>query len=109
MTPEEVLEIAEAPSTPIFTFGSDELDQWNRQHRDRHTGQCIKDSGYYVILHISLYPQYHPSFRVLSRWNWGHYAPQSWDVDDSLPGLTSHELTAGMRPQSGWLNTQQRV
>lgn len=38
MTPEQILVIANAPTTPTFVFGSQELSDWNEQHC--HAGKC---------------------------------------------------------------------
>lgn len=97
MTPEEILEIAENPAIPSFVFGSEALKEWTREHRNQFTGECEKYSGYYVVMHLSTAPARLPSFRVLSCWNHGDRVPRYWDIDDTLPGLTSHELAVGMR------------
>ena len=80
MTSEEILERANHPDVPKFIFGSQELSDWNRKHRNPTTGQCENYSGPYVVIHRSLNPQQRPDFRVLSCWNYGAIVPHSWDV-----------------------------
>lgn len=77
MTPTQILVIANAASTPTFTFGSKELADWNAEHC--HRGECHSHSGWYVVLHPSHSPVQR-SFRVLSMWLWGKRAPVSHDV-----------------------------
>lgn len=83
LTDEEVLAIANRPSTPVFTFGSTELDEWNKTHRG--AGYCYNDSGWYVVLHLTPHIPGSASFRVLSRWFYGSYAPRSLDVPQAIP------------------------
>jgi len=80
MSPERVLEIANAPDVPKFVFGSQKLDEWTRKHRNARTSVATEDSGFYVVVHRSLNPAQRPDFRVLSRWEWGRVVPRSWDV-----------------------------
>lgn len=80
MTPERIVEIANRPDVPKFLFGSKELENWTREHRNPHTGEATKDSGYYVVVHRSLDPDQRPDFRVLTRWDWMQSSPRSWDV-----------------------------
>lgn len=77
MTPEQILVIANDPSTPRFTFGSQELTDWNALHC--HRGECHSHSGWYVVEHHSLNP-FLRSFRVLSLWVWGQRTPHAYDV-----------------------------
>lgn len=86
-----ILQIANDPDVPKFVFGSKELVDWTRRHRNPHTGEAIESSGFYVVVHRSLNPAQRPDFRVLSRWDWGKVFPTSWDVPDSV-ALSSHEL-----------------
>lgn len=83
MSPEEILAIASRPEVPKFFFGSPELDEWTRQHRDAYTGVAKQDSGVYVVHHRSLQPQ-QPDFQVLSRWLVGTPTPMAWDVPTQL-------------------------
>lgn len=94
MSPEEILEIAENPAVPSFVFGTPQLEEWTRMHRNQFSGICHKNSGFYVVIHPSLKPYTLPSFRVVSRWQYGQVVPHSWDVDDELPYRTSHEMAA---------------
>lgn len=77
MTPEQILVIANATSTPVFQFGSQELTDWNKEHC--HRGECHTHSGWYVVVHSSFHPQ-QPTFRVLSLWLWGKRTPITHDV-----------------------------
>lgn len=83
MTPEDILAIASRPEVPKFLFGSPELDEWTRKHRDAYTGVAKQDSGFYVVHHRGLQPQ-QPDFQVLSWWIWGQTTPLSWDVPAQL-------------------------
>ena len=82
MTPEEIIAIADDPSTPVFTFGSPELIAWNKKHRS--SGFCCDDSGWYVVLHRTPHIPCSSSFRVLSRWFYGSYAPRALDVPTTI-------------------------
>lgn len=77
MTPEQILVIANAPTTPTFAFGSQELSDWNEQHC--HAGKCHTHSGWYVVVHRSFNPR-QPTFRVLSLWCWDNHLPITHDV-----------------------------
>ncbi|MEX6780511.1 hypothetical protein [Pseudomonas aeruginosa] len=77
LTDEEVLAIANRPSTPVFTFGSPELAEWNKQQRGGY-------SGWYVVLHLTPHIPNSPSFRVLSCWYYGNGVPLSIDVPQSI-------------------------
>ena len=93
MSPADVLEIADHPETPSFLFGSEALADWNRGHRNPHTGECVRNSGFYVVIHPSLAPGVLPSFRVLSAWRTWQRLPDAWDIDDTLP-VMAHESPA---------------
>ena len=84
MTPQEVLELAAHPDVPKFIFGTEALEAWTREHRDSRTGECIKSSGLYLVIHRSLNPSQRPDFRVLSAWCYGDRVPRSWDVPQVL-------------------------
>lgn len=87
MTPERIREIADHPETPSFLFGGEQLDAWTRAHINRHTGECVRSSSHYVVIHPSLAPDLRPTFRVLSIWINGQHFPCSWDIDDTLPEM----------------------
>ena len=93
MTPEEILERANRPEVPKFIFGSEELKVWTRKHVNQTTGECMEDSGLYVVIHRSLHPSQRPDFRVLSNWVKYRRTPFSWDVPltESIPGLVQAE------------------
>ena len=74
MTPEQILVIANEPTTPSFAFGSQELADWNAKHC--HRGECHSHSGWYVVVHQSFNPR-QPTFRVLSLWAWGNRMPNN--------------------------------
>ena len=78
MTPNEVMQIANAPSTPKFYFGSAQLAKWNAQHLHQGRAHCY--SGLYVVIHRS---QHGPDFRVLSCWSYGQNTPHCHDVPAS--------------------------
>lgn len=78
MNAEEIIAIANNPSTPVFRFGSSALAEWNKEHCCN--GYCHTDSGWYVVLHTSPHNPDSPSFRVLSRWWYGSRSPQGVDV-----------------------------
>lgn len=77
MAPEDALRIANAETTPKFFFGSRELEDWNAEHR--YNGDCVKHSGWYVVIHRSLIPNL-PDFRVLCCWCYGMRTPTSVDL-----------------------------
>ncbi|MDD2742030.1 MAG: hypothetical protein PHV02_07145 [Rhodocyclaceae bacterium] len=79
MRKEEILAIANNLDVPKFVFGTDALKEWTRQHRNPFTGQCYKDSNFYVVVHRSLNPRIR-GFKILSRWRQGDVVPLSWDV-----------------------------
>ena len=83
MTDDQILAIANDPKTPCFLFGSNELDEWTRKHRNQHTGQCHTSSDWYVVYHRSLRPG-QPDFRVLSMWKMGQVVPFSFDVPNKV-------------------------
>ncbi len=80
MTPQRILELANDPATPKFVFGSPDLDDWTRKHRNSHTGQCHTSSGWYVVRHRSLLSPPGPDLLVLSCWIFGQRVPLSHDV-----------------------------
>lgn len=80
MTPNEVLKFANAPSTPKFYFGSEQLTEWNAHHLHQGLAHCY--SGWYVVIHRS---QHGPDFRVLSCWRYGQTTPHCHDVPASEP------------------------
>ncbi len=82
MSPAEILEKANHHSVPSFVFGSMALEDWTNRHRDKHTGQCFTESGFYVVVHRTHTPERSLDFRVLSRWDYLHCVPKSWDVPE---------------------------
>lgn len=84
MTSLEIREIADSPEVPSFTFGSEEHQEWTRQHWNANTGLSIKDSGFYVVVHKGVRGS--PTFRVLSRWRYADRVPQAWDVNEAPVG-----------------------
>lgn len=78
MTADEILDIANNPSTPVFHFGSRALLDWNQEHC--RNGYCHTDSGWYVVLHTTPHKPAIPGFRVLSRWWYGSRSPKGIDV-----------------------------
>lgn len=80
MTPEEIIEIANHPSTQKFDFGSPELDAWTKKHYCLHTGRCIAYSDWYVVHHSSWNPTQTRPFKVLSRWLMSSCVPISHDI-----------------------------
>jgi hypothetical protein len=74
----DILQIANAPSTPHFYFGSEQLDEWNAQHL--YQGKAHAFSNWYVVIHTS---NHGPDFRVLSCWRFGQCTPHCHDVPAS--------------------------
>lgn len=79
MTPDRILQLADSPTVLKMSFGSAELDAFNKKHRCSATGRCLESSDWYVVVHRN-YDRNRPDFRVLSRWWWGESAPRSFDV-----------------------------
>lgn len=77
LTDEEILAIANRPSTPVFTFGSPELAEWNNKHRGGN-------SGWYVVLHLTPHIPESRGFRVLCCWFYGNGVPRSIDVPQTI-------------------------
>lgn len=102
MTPEEILEIANRTDVPKFVFGSQELKDWTEEHRDPNTGECIKHSGWYVVIHRSLYPWRRPDFRVLSCWWRGDRVPRAFDVTLEIPFLRFEAAVTTRLTELGW-------
>jgi len=102
MKPEEILEIANSPDVPTFSFGSEKLEDWTRQHRNQFTGQCIRHSGWYVVIHRSHNRKQRPDFRVLSSWMPGHRVPFSYDVPPSNPLERIESAVTARLLQVGW-------
>ena len=102
MTPEEILEISKRPDVPKFVFGSQDLKDWTDEHRDPHTGECIKHSGWYVVIHRSLYPWRRPDFRVLSCWWPGDRVPRAFDVQSEVPFLRFEGAVTTRLTELGW-------
>lgn len=102
MKPEEILEIANHPDVPTFSFGSEKLEAWTRQHRNQITGQCVRHSGWYVVIHRSHNRKQRPDFRVLSSWMPGHCVPFSYDVPPSKPLERIELVVMAQLLQAGW-------
>ena len=93
MTPQEIREIADHPEVPTFIFGSEALKEWTRQNVDQNDGVCWNlAQSFYVVVHPSINGSRSPTFRVLSRWEYGQRVPRTWDIDDTIDGPLPHEV-----------------